>query len=124
MAFEEDIAAVLATAGVGTVLTDIFTGTLPSTPQNCAAVIPTGGIRLSGDINALQRPTFQVLVRDKKWSLGMAKSRLVFASLDRKWNLASTAKGQVIADHEPGVAFRDTNNLLVFSLNFTATVHR
>lgn len=124
MGLEEDIAASLATQGIGTVGTDIFTGTLPSSPQNCVAVIPTGGIRLREDLNAIKRPSFQVVARNARWNLGMDKAELIFTALDRKWNLMPSAKGQIVADHEPGVFFRDNNNLQVFSLNFSTILQR
>lgn len=120
-----DVAQYLHTK-VGSLNIDLFQGTMPGTPANCVVILPTGGIRnVVQDVNAIKRTQFQLIVRDKSFPTGLTRTETIFGLLDNQFNILSgDNQGRIVADHEPGVMFRDENNHCIFSLNFTCTMIR
>ncbi|MDQ6989197.1 MAG: minor capsid protein [Mariprofundaceae bacterium] len=119
-----DVGTHLQTSGIGTLGVDVFLYQLPHQPTEAVAVIPTGGPRLAADLNAIKRVQFQVLIRADSITSGMQKAEKVFSALDNQANVLANNPGRIFGDHEPGVHFRDANNRVVFSLNFTTTLLR
>lgn len=105
-----------ANTNVGTVATDIFVGFMPSTPVVCTAVYAQPGITLAGD--PLVRPGVQVLTRGTTYLSVHQTAETVFKTLRNTWN-AGGARGRLYATHEVGPNYRDVNNSIVFTLNFS-----
>jgi hypothetical protein len=116
IALMEGFLAALQATGVGTVGYDLFAYTMPSTPQDCTAVIPTGGLSEPGD--QLRRPTFQVLTRSKVQRRAAQRAETIFAYANNRWNGITGIRGRMYAMTEPGVHFRDENDIPVFTMNF------
>lgn len=94
MVLTDDLAEVLATAGLGTLAVDVFSGRLPDLPDGD----PTGGIvavllspaaepavrtmgpSLTAPSN--ERPRVQVVVRAPSWAVGEAKAKAALDALD------------------------------------------
>ena len=119
----DDVAAYLQAQSVGTVGTDIFKGTLPDSPDNCVAVYETGGPAPQKYL-PINKPTFQILVRNKSYALGRDKLEAVRTALHRKSNL-SLVSGQtfayyILANSEGGHIGRDEAGRDEFSINFVA----
>jgi len=65
------LASILATAGQGTVATDIFIGVLPDSPDDCFVIIDTSGTEQNH--SPIISAGFQLLVRDKTRSEAESK---------------------------------------------------
>ena len=127
-----DVAAVLQTGGVGTIATNIFVGTLPDTPDDCVAVVETGGIApdhtmgagpatiIGAATAAVERPRFQILVRDTSYAKARVVSQqshnLLDGLVDRTIN--SVLYHRIEAVQSPIDIGRDDNDRQMFSLNF------
>lgn len=70
--FLRDLCQFMETDGIGTFATDLFAAKEPDSPDNCVTVYRTGGeADDSLDINStMERPTFQVRVRNKNYEAG------------------------------------------------------
>lgn len=115
-----DIAAYLATLGIGVVGTTIFKSYMPPTPDACIAVLDTGGVEPSHDIPT-KHPTFQVLVRSTTYALGKAKLDSIRSALHQaRGELISgqTYFYYVFALSEGGHIGRNDRGLDEFSINF------
>lgn len=84
----DDIADYLATQGCGTVSSDIFTGRLPDTPDDCLAVIERPGapplMTLTGGSLAelkIDRPMIMIRIRSADYSSGRTLAHLAFKAL-------------------------------------------
>lgn len=106
-----------ANTSIGTVAVDIFSGFMPSTPVVCTAVYAQPGITLTGD--PLVRPGVQVLTRGITYLSAHQAAESIFQVLRNKWNISSSARGRIHATHEVGPNYRDVNNNIVFTLNFS-----
>jgi len=104
---------------IGTVATDIFIGFMPSSPVVCTAVYAQPGISLMGD--PLVRPGVQVLARGITYSSVHQMAEIIFGVLQDVWNISASgsARGRLSASHEVGPNYRDGNNNIVFTLNFS-----
>lgn len=71
-----EVVTYLQTNGVGTAGTDLFGGAMPTTPQNCVAVIDTGSIATPQDLPT-RTLTFQVIVRNKSYTTGIALANTI-----------------------------------------------
>lgn len=110
-----------ANTNIGSVATDIFVGFMPSSPTVCTAVYPQPGVTVAGD--PLVHPGIQVLVRGVTYLSTQQMAETVFRALRNAWNLKATgsARGRLAANHEVGPNYRDANNNIVFTLNFSFT---
>lgn len=79
----DDVASILQSASVGTFGTDLFAGRAPESPDNLVALIPYGGRQSERTHSGTDRrfPRFQVLARNKKADLALAKAEAVRAAL-------------------------------------------
>lgn len=120
--FLNDLGNFLQAKLVGTLATDIFLERMPPSPDNLVGVFLTGGQVIgSRTIDVIR---FQVLVRDSSITSGLTRAETIWNLLQNSWGELSTSKARITADGQPGIKFRDSNELLVFSLNFTASVPR
>jgi hypothetical protein len=117
----DDVADYLASNGVGTVATDIFVGFLPEEPNNCVAVLDTGGSTPDAYIPT-KSATFQVLVRSENYDVGKTKLNTIRELLHRKTNsnlgTGSNYLFYILAMSEGGHIGREENGLDTFSINF------
>ena len=60
-----DIAGILATAGVGTISTDLFVSEQPDSPDKCVTVFDTGGFPPESNY-VYDKPTINIRVRGKR----------------------------------------------------------
>lgn len=113
-----ELAAYLASRGIGVVARDIFVGTLPTSPVNAVMVHVDGGARPQyGDV--LSRPHVQIQVRDTDVSTGAARAALIFETFDKEAVQTASFIGRMTADHYAGNWFLGPNNHPVHPLNFS-----
>jgi len=122
--FIDEIAEYLATqlgTAVGGASGTIFKFALPENPSDCIAVFGTGGI-IRGD-NPVKPVDTQVLVRSATIPTGLWKAQEVYNLLDGKVNILATYKtfSDPLAAFV-GSYFRDSQNRLIFPLNFRWTL--
>jgi len=115
--FLTELSTYLQYSAIGTVGIDIFSGIMPGSPTNCVAVYASGGSRSADD--PLVKPNLQVLIRNSRNSSAKTKTDSVFSVLDNKWNFLTTFEGRCLADHQPGPNYRDQNNNVIYTLNFS-----
>jgi hypothetical protein len=77
-----DIAAQLATQGIGTVATDIFIANFPPTPDNCILLVQTGG-KPPDVVGDMEHPNLQVKVRNTDYDTGEGMMSDVYDYLHR-----------------------------------------
>jgi hypothetical protein len=104
---------------LGSVTTDIFVGFMPSTPVTCTAVYAQPGVSIPGD--PIVRPGVQVTIRDSTYLASHTMAETAFNALQSKWNVSSTVKGRLVPNHEVGANYRDGNQNILFTLNFSFT---
>lgn len=118
MALLDGVATILATAGVGTRGTDLFNGQMPQRPANCMAITLTGGYPplIHTDVD---RPTFQVKVRNTSYAAAESKAYAVYNALH---NYGGTSNSviflQIQAMQTPTAIGKDENDRFLFSINF------
>ena len=129
MAFLDDLASVLQTAGVGTIGTDIFLSSAAVIPQGNGPYITlaeTGGMAPTRVANYrvpnTQRPTAQVLVRASTYPAARTMIDAAYFALDGIFNatLSGTFYLSVTARQEPtDMGFDSTGRLvqIVFEIN-------
>ena len=81
-----DVADYLEDQGGGTVATDLFCGYFPDSPDDCMAVIDTGGSQPDKDLPT-KDPTFQVMIRSSDYPTGRSKLDSVRSLLHQKSNV-------------------------------------
>lgn len=116
----DDIADYLEDLEIGIVGTTIFKSYMPPTPDNCIAVLDTGGVEPDHDLPT-KHPTFQVLVRSTDYATGKALLDSIRAGLHQaKGELISgqTFFYYVFALSEGGHIGRNDRGLDEFSINF------
>lgn len=121
----DDVAALLATGGLGTVGTSIFKGDLPLAPDAAIAIWATGGGPAQWTIGdqalpAWENPAIMVWVRDKKYTDSQATAESVKNVLDGVVGQTVNGVLYISIDLQSGPAFlkRDENDRVYHSLNF------
>lgn len=125
--FIDEIGDYLATAGVGTVATNIFIGELPPDPDNCVALFGLPG-QVIGDqreVPSLQFPRVQALIRNKSYDLASDKMQAVRTALHGKYGLLlpNWRVLRIHAEQEGGPIGTDDQDRFEFSINFVAEVN-
>lgn len=125
----DDLADYLSTNAVGTVGTNIFKSTLPSTPDAIVALFKTGGpspVNLMGagpGTAIVERPHVQVLARDTRPDAAEKKAQDVWNLLDALGD--KTINGirylSVFALQTPFYLQTDESNRKVFACNYEVT---
>lgn len=123
MIFIEQVATYLQAQGIGTIASDIFIGNMPDLPNNCIAVINTGGIAPSIDIPD-KRPTFQVLIRNTDYETGELKLTAIRTALHQFMNdylvNGQTYVYSIFLNAEGGHIGKDVNGRDEWSVNFNS----
>lgn len=82
----DDVAYFLALHAIGIVATDLFAGRMPDQPDVCMVIAETGGrdplMVMGSDTINVERPGFQVHIRDTSYAAGEARAYAVFALLE------------------------------------------
>lgn len=82
----DDVITYLQAHSVGTVAVDLFAGRMPDQPDACLVVYERGGLDplmvMGSDTINVERPGFQVCVRDSSYASGEAKAYQAFALLE------------------------------------------
>lgn len=121
-----DVATLLAALGHATIGTDLFVGTLPSTPDTCIAVYDTGGQNAEYGMGSSVKPlmeqlTVKLTVRGGTYAVANDKARDIHAVL-RNWS--GTTNGVTYAliqeQYAPIAVGQDENRRTQFSLNYVA----
>lgn len=119
----DDVADYLQAQSLGTVGTSIFESTLPDDPDNCLAVIDTGGPAQDTNLTWVRR-TFQVIVRNTSYATGHATLNSIRSLLHKKMNASLVSGGtyyySIMAMSAGGHIGRDDSNREEFSINFEA----
>lgn len=113
----DEVAAFLQSNGIGDIGVSVFLGTTPAAPASLIGLYLQGGSETQN--KTMDRVLFQILVRDDSYPIGYARTQIIWGLLRNSWNVLSTAKGRIVANNQPGISFRDENERIVFSLNFT-----
>lgn len=120
----DELGAYLQTQGVGTLGTDLFTGTLPDVPDNAVALYEYGGVSPVSTLGAtnmkFERPRIQVLARATTYSAARSKIEMIFKLLHGLANtsLSSVRYLLVEAVQSPFFMERDANNRVKLICNF------
>lgn len=96
MSVVDDLAAHLATAGVGTVGTTVFCNQIPTTPDACVVLTEYGGVAPAFTLPAsagvaTERPRVQVLTRAATHQAARSKAESAYAALAKVINQTLTA---------------------------------
>ena len=128
MTAESDIAAYLATLGLGTVGTSIFVNIKPATPDNLIAVFVYAGQapERTHDTSGNARPGIQVWVRNTSAGTCRSKIETVFNCLDGITNttLTGTFFEGIMANQSPEPMGQDENGRSEFVVNFSTIIRR
>lgn len=121
----DDLADLASTYGHGTVGTDVFKATLPSTPDAAVAIIHYGGLEpvrrmaASPGLPIAEVQRVQVLVRDSRYDGAAKTAQDIFHSLD---GLARTVNGVayrwISAIQSPFFLEYDGSNRAVIACNY------
>lgn len=106
----------LATIGYGTAGVDLFSPTMPQSPNIATVIVPTGGIVDVTD--PTRRASFQILHRNTNINSGFWFTAQLYTAIHNQWDKIPGFNGRFVAKHESGPNFRDENNHAVFPLNF------
>lgn len=125
MTYIENIAQFLENESLGNLGVDLFVGRFPASPNNCIAVLDTGGVEPDTYLEILN-PTFQVFIRNESYPNGHEKLRSIREKLHRFANGELVEDGSyfyfIKALSNGGPVGRDENELQLFSINFLAKV--
>lgn len=117
-----EIGDYLATAGVGTVATNIFIGVQPAEPANCISLFGLLGANIGNqrEVASLNFPRFQVVVRNEAYDTASDKLAAVRAALHNKYGLIlpNWRIMRCHAEQEGGPIGEDAQGRYEFSINF------
>lgn len=115
----DDLAAYMASHGIGTVGTDLFKSYMPTDPVTNVTIYETGGPQPNKEL-PIKKPTFQVTVRSASYSTGRARLAAVRALFQgiNSTTIGSTFFFYIEAISEGGHLGRDDNGADLFSINF------
>ena len=111
----EDVGTLLSSLGY----TDIYKGTMPTSPTVCTMVNATGGIVMGA--SPVRYPSFQILHRNTNVQSGTSIALSIQAALHKKVNLLPNFDGRILSQSEAGAFFRDESQNPVWPLNFVLT---
>lgn len=105
--------------------TNFFYSILPEAPDNCVALIETGGpapLFTLGAVNTpvIERPQIQFLVRNTSYETGSQTANALYLILTQIANqsINGTRYLRVVAISNPNLLERDMNKRCVFTCNF------
>lgn len=120
----DEIGTYLQTNGIGTLGTDLFTGTLPDVPDNAVALYEYGGVAPVSTLGPgqakFERPRIQVLARATTYSAARSKIESIFKLLHGLANtsLSSVRYLLIEAVQSPFFMEKDANNRIKLICNF------
>lgn len=121
----DDIAAYLATSGVGTVGTNIVKGFIPNAPDSIVALYEYSGFPPDKTAN-IESPQVQVRVRGTDYNTARGKAIAVETALHGLWE--TTISGHrylyIYANGSASFLRRDANNRTEFVQNYTVIRER
>jgi hypothetical protein len=126
MAYLDDIADYIQTAGLGTIGEDLFTAKMPDSPDACACLTERSGIAPDA-ITTIERPGFRVLCRgedsDAGISAAFAKAYAIKKLLHRAvgLTLGTTLYHRIDALGAPSYNAQDDRGRPIYELSFVAT---
>lgn len=105
--------------------TNLFKGFMPETPDNCVAVMDTGGAEPDKDIPT-GSPTFQILVRNTDYKIGSDLINTIADLFHRRMNetIGTTYYYSIFLMGEAGCLGRDAKGRDEFSVNFLCHTRR
>lgn len=110
------------TAKLGTLGVDLFTYVMPETPVDAMSIFALGGPKLSGDLTAIVRPQFQILVRRTTFLESFQHLEQVYVLLNQTTLDLPQNKGFITASHEIGPHFLDLNQNVISTLTFDSVL--
>jgi len=118
--FLEAVAEVFAGETFGEFGEGVFAGEMPDSPDRCLAIIPQSGASQP----PLRSRRFDIFFREvDRQSAAEAATQihetLVGENVQGKFNVIPGFTGRVTADAEPGIAGIDTQNRVVYQLQYT-----
>lgn len=117
----DDLAVQLANDTQYSIGNALFKSYLPDSPDNCIAIIETGGLEPDKELPT-KEPTFQVIIRGTSYNSARSKMLQVRSSLHQRKNefIGSTFFFFILLTAEGGHIGRDDLGRDEFSLNFRA----
>jgi hypothetical protein len=119
-------------ADIKTLLTgiesNIFLGDKPETPDSLICIYPSGGYNplVDHSRNIIDRPTFQIIVRDISYSSGITRCEAIKSTLNGISN--QTINGSFyLSIYQQGDVLhlgKDTKNRTEFSINFRTQIRK
>ena len=121
-----DIAGLLATAGIGTIGTDLFISEQPSSPDSCVTVFDTGGFPPESNYT-YEKPTVNIRVRGNRngYLNAYAVAKSIVDELHDKTNEEVDSENRIISIWCMGDIIslgKDDNDRPQLSVNFR--IHR
>lgn len=123
----EELATYMQANGIGTLGTNLFVGTLPSTPDTCVGLQEYPGTQpayaLGGGLQVLEFPRVQVMTRAKLYNVARDKA-------DDVWRLLGAITGQTLSGvhhlrvqalSNPFELPPDDTNRKLFACNYVVT---
>ncbi len=115
-AFLASVGTYVASYGLGTLGTDLWLGTFPSTPGASVGVLTMPAPVFRGE--HVDRIGLQVLIRDPDPGAALTKASSVYALFDDKWNtLHPDFHGRFLCMNRLGVGWVDESNNTVYTLS-------
>ncbi len=122
MTLEADVHAYLTANSQGT---NLYMGRLPDSPDASVAIYPTSGLppmeTLSHAGVALERPGFQIAVRDRAYATARSRAEAIYKLLQlSNQDLSGTRYQRVMPLSSPFILTRDLNDRTIIACNFIA----
>lgn len=111
----ENVASYVASLGLGTLGTDLFVATMPTTPVVCTCVFPTGGFADPGD--PTRRITFAIHHRNTHIASALSSATSLYFAVNEQWNVLADYPGRMVAESEHGANYRDASNYVIAFVN-------
>ena len=121
----DELAQHIHNQGIAVLGTSLFKSYLPESPDNCIAVIETGGNEPDHYIPT-KKPTFQVMIRNTSYTTGRTALDNIRSAFEALVN-STVANGStyfyyILANAEGGHLGRDEAGRDLFSINFRCLI--
>ncbi len=125
MSVARDIASLLETSSIslGTFATDLFVGGMPPSPDDIITCFDTGGYEPAPNYS-FERPTVQVMVRNKSYEEGFDLAQEIFDALNGLYEevVGSYRYLAIWVQNGPNCIGKDDSNRWLFTVNLR--IHR
>lgn len=120
-----EIAQHIHNNSLASLATNLFIGHMPESPDNCVAILETGGLTPDIDLPT-KKPTFQVLIRNTSYATGRALMLSIRSLFHQKYNTQLINNGTyflyINVQGEGGHIGRDAIGRDEFSINFVCEI--